>query len=167
MHGYPEQKAVILLSGGLDSSTVIAMAKHEGYDLYAMSFDYGQRLLFELEAARKIAHAFGAKEHLVIKTDLTRIGGSALTGDISVPKDRNMEALAGDIPITVSCSWGVDMTARENHYGEHGDRNCQSNNLFASVQHFAIYLSLTTFIFENRFVNIRAVLFLCIFKYKI
>lgn len=100
MHGYPEQKAVILLSGGLDSSTVIAMAKHEGYDLYAMSFDYGQRHLFELEAARKIAHAFGAKEHLVIKTDLTRIGGSALTGDISVPKDRNMEALAGDIPIT-------------------------------------------------------------------
>jgi 7-cyano-7-deazaguanine synthase len=100
MHGYPEQKAVILLSGGLDSSTVIAIAKHEGYDLYAMSFDYGQRHLFELEAARKIAHVFGAKEHLVIKTDLTRIGGSALTGDISVPKDRNMEALAGDIPIT-------------------------------------------------------------------
>ena len=100
MHGYPKQKAVILLSGGLDSSTVIAIAKHEGYDLYAMSFDYGQRHLFELEAARKIAHVFGAKEHLVIKTDLTRIGGSALTGDISVPKDRNMEALAGDIPIT-------------------------------------------------------------------
>ena len=100
MQGNPQQKAVILLSGGLDSSTVMAIAKHEGYDLYAMSFDYGQRHLFELEAAKKIARVFGATEHLVIKTDLTRIGGSALTCDISVPKDRNMEALSGDIPIT-------------------------------------------------------------------
>jgi 7-cyano-7-deazaguanine synthase len=100
MDGKPRQKAVILLSGGLDSSTVIAIAEHEGYDLYAMSFDYGQRHVFELEAAKKIARVFGAKEHLIIKTDLTRIGGSALTGDISVPKDRNMDTLAGDIPVT-------------------------------------------------------------------
>ena len=94
------KKAIILLSGGLDSTTVLAIAKHEGYDLYAMSFDYGQRHLFELAAANKIAHVFGVKKHLVVKTDLTRIGGSALTDDISVPKNRNMNAPEDEIPIT-------------------------------------------------------------------
>ena len=94
------KKAIILLSGGLDSTTVLAIAKHAAYDLYAMSFDYGQRHLFELEAAKKIAHVFGAKEHLVVNTDLTRIGGSALTDDISVPKDRNLDTPEDEIPIT-------------------------------------------------------------------
>ena len=93
MSGNKSKKAIILLSGGLDSTTVLAIAKHDGYDLYAMSFDYGQRHLFELDAANKIAHVFGVKEHLVVKTDLTRIGGSALTDDISVPKNRNMDEI--------------------------------------------------------------------------
>jgi len=94
------KKAIILLSGGLDSTTVIAMAKHAGYELYAMSFDYGQRHLFELQAAQKIALAYEVKTHLVVKTDLTRIGGSALTDTISVPKDRNMNAHEDEIPVT-------------------------------------------------------------------
>ncbi len=94
------KKAIILSSGGLDSTTVMAMAKHAGYDLYAMSFDYGQRHVFELQAAKKIAHAYGVKVHLVMKTDLTRIGGSALTGAISVPKDRNMDIVDNEIPVT-------------------------------------------------------------------
>jgi len=100
MNEIGNKKAIVLLSGGLDSTTVVAMVKHAGYDLYAISFDYGQRHLFELEAAKKIADVFGAKEHLVIKTDLTHIGGSALTDDISVPKDRNMDAPESEIPIT-------------------------------------------------------------------
>jgi len=94
------KKAIILLSGGLDSTTVLAIAKQDAYDLYAMSFDYGQRHLLELEAARKIAHVFGVKEHLVVKTDLTRIGGSALTDDISVPKNRKLDAPEDKIPVT-------------------------------------------------------------------
>ncbi|MFC1876532.1 7-cyano-7-deazaguanine synthase QueC [Thermodesulfobacteriota bacterium] len=94
------KKAIILLSGGLDSTTVLAIAKHEGYDLYAMSFDYGQRHLFELEAAQRITRAYGAKTHLVVKTDLTGIGGSALTDTISVPKDRNMDDDKDEIPVT-------------------------------------------------------------------
>jgi 7-cyano-7-deazaguanine synthase len=94
------KKAIILSSGGLDSTTVMAMARHAGYDLYAMSFDYGQRHLFELEAAKKIARAYGVKAHLIVKTDLTRIGGSALTDAISVPKNRNMNAGGDEIPNT-------------------------------------------------------------------
>jgi 7-cyano-7-deazaguanine synthase len=94
------KKAIILLSGGLDSTTVLAIAKHEGYDLYAMSFDYGQRHLFELEAAKKIADTFEVNAHLVVETDLTRIGGSALTDTIAVPKDRNLDKSEDDIPVT-------------------------------------------------------------------
>jgi 7-cyano-7-deazaguanine synthase len=94
------KKAIILLSGGLDSTTVMAMAKYAGYDLYAMSFDYAQRHIFELEAAKKIAHAYGVKAHLVVKTDLTSIGGSALTDAISVPKDRDINAGENEIPVT-------------------------------------------------------------------
>ncbi len=100
MNKEENKKAIILLSGGLDSTTVMAMAKHAGYDLYAMSFDYGQRHLFELEAAKNLAHAYGVKAHLLIETDLTRIGGSALTDTISVPKDRHMDADKNEIPVT-------------------------------------------------------------------
>lgn len=95
-----KKKAIILSSGGLDSTTVMAMAKHAGFDLYAMSFDYGQRHLYELEAAGKIARAYEVKVHLVVKTDLTGIGGSALTDAISVPKDRDMNDGKDAIPIT-------------------------------------------------------------------
>jgi len=79
------KKAVVLLSGGLDSSTCMAIAKNDGYEIYALSFDYGQRHDRELESARAIARHFGAKEHLILKMELDRIGGSALTdGSIEV-----------------------------------------------------------------------------------
>ncbi len=79
--------AVVLLSGGIDSSTAAAIAKSEGYDeLYALSFDYSQRHKLELESAKKVAESLGAKKHLIIKFDLREIGGSALTSEIEVPK---------------------------------------------------------------------------------
>jgi len=80
------EKAVVLLSGGIDSSTTCAVAKSEGYELYALSFDYSQRHIRELESARMVAAALGAKKHLVIKFNLRDIGGSALTSEIEVPK---------------------------------------------------------------------------------
>jgi 7-cyano-7-deazaguanine synthase len=89
-------KAVILISGGLDSATVIAQAKSEGYDCYALSFDYSQRHQVELNAAKRLCQQFGAKEHKVIKLDLSQIGGSALTDDsIAVPEDETT-----GIPVT-------------------------------------------------------------------
>ncbi len=80
------KKAVVLLSGGLDSATTMAIARSEGYELYALSFDYGQRHINELDRAKKVAGSMNAKKHLVINADLTGIGGSALTSDIEVPK---------------------------------------------------------------------------------
>lgn len=79
-------KAVVLLSGGIDSTTTMAIAKAEGYELYAMSFDYGQRHRRELESAKRIADNLGTKKHLIIRFDLREIGGSALTSEIEVPK---------------------------------------------------------------------------------
>lgn len=80
------KKAVVLLSGGIDSSTTAAIAKDEGYEVYALSFDYNQRHKIELEAAKKVALSLKVKKHLVIKFDLREIGGSALTSEIEVPK---------------------------------------------------------------------------------
>ena len=95
------KKAVVLLSGGLDSSTCMAIAKNDGYEIYALSFDYGQRHDRELESARAIARHFGAKEHLILKMELDRIGGSALTDEsIEVPENRDEEHMAEDIPVT-------------------------------------------------------------------
>lgn len=82
------KKAVVLLSGGIDSSTTAAIAKAEGYNIYALSFDYSQRHRLELESAKKVAESLGARRHLIIKFDLREIGGSALTADIEVPKVR-------------------------------------------------------------------------------
>ena len=93
-------KAVVLSSGGLDSTTVMAIAKHAGFAIYSLSFDYGQRHAFELESARKVAKAFGAQEHLVINIDLKKIGGSALTDDIDVPKTGTEASRAEGIPVT-------------------------------------------------------------------
>ncbi|MGZ8941047.1 MAG: 7-cyano-7-deazaguanine synthase, partial [Limisphaerales bacterium] len=90
-------EAVVLLSGGLDSATVLAIAKSEGHALNAISFDYGQRHRSELEAARRVAAAVGVARHVVIALDLRAIGGSALTGDIPVPKDA-LDAV--NIPVT-------------------------------------------------------------------
>jgi 7-cyano-7-deazaguanine synthase len=95
----PARKAVCLLSGGLDSSTCLALARREGYTCYALSFDYGQRHQIELEAAARVAETLGAARHLVVKIDLRVFGGSALTSDIAVPKGREPGAMA-DIPVT-------------------------------------------------------------------
>ncbi|MBW2118532.1 MAG: 7-cyano-7-deazaguanine synthase QueC, partial [Deltaproteobacteria bacterium] len=95
-----EKKAVVLLSGGLDSTTVMAIARSEGYEIYGLSFRYGQRHALELEAARRVAKALGAKEHLVMDIDLAKIGGSALTGDIEVPKGRDEGEMKREIPVT-------------------------------------------------------------------
>lgn len=82
------KKAVALLSGGIDSSTALAVAKSEGYELYALSFDYGQRHKRELDSAGTVASSLGVQKHLIIRFDLREIGGSALTSEIEVPKDR-------------------------------------------------------------------------------
>lgn len=94
------KKAVVLSSGGLDSTTVMAIAKHAGFELYSISFDYGQRHSFELEAARKVAETFGVNKHMVLNIDLKKIGGSALTDNIEVPKAKTEESMAAEIPVT-------------------------------------------------------------------
>jgi 7-cyano-7-deazaguanine synthase len=88
--------AVCLLSGGLDSATCLAFARREGFECYALSFDYGQRHRIELDAAARIVASFGAARHLIIPIDLRMFGGSALTGDVEVPKT----GVAGGIPVT-------------------------------------------------------------------
>ncbi len=93
-------KAVVLSSGGLDSTTVLAMAKSQGYELFSLSFNYGQRHAFELQAAEKVAAAMAVKRHLVVGVDLKPIGGSALTDDIAVPKNRSESLMAAAIPVT-------------------------------------------------------------------
>jgi len=94
-------KAVVLLSGGLDSATVLAMARADGFDAYALSFSYGQRHAWELECAKRVAAALGAKEHRTAQIDLRAFGGSALTAEIDVPKGRSeAEMAAHEIPIT-------------------------------------------------------------------
>ncbi|MBI5788122.1 MAG: 7-cyano-7-deazaguanine synthase QueC [Candidatus Schekmanbacteria bacterium] len=93
-------KAVVLLSGGLDSSTCLAMARQQRYTSYALSFNYGQRHARELESARKVANALQVKEHLIIDINLRSIGGSALTADISVPKARPAVQIGAGIPVT-------------------------------------------------------------------
>jgi 7-cyano-7-deazaguanine synthase len=93
-------KSVVLLSGGLDSSTCLALAKAKGFATHALSFDYGQRHKVELDAARRVASALGAAQHLILPLDLRPIGGSALTADIPVPKGRSINGMGRDIPIT-------------------------------------------------------------------
>ncbi|MBN2022672.1 MAG: 7-cyano-7-deazaguanine synthase QueC [Pirellulales bacterium] len=95
-----EKPAVILLSGGLDSATTAAVARAEGFALYALSIDYGQRHRFELTAAARVAQAIGARQHVTLSIDLARFGGSALTGAIAVPKDRAPAEMDREIPVT-------------------------------------------------------------------
>ncbi|KAB8182121.1 7-cyano-7-deazaguanine synthase QueC [Nonomuraea phyllanthi] len=94
------EPAVVLLSGGLDSATVLAIAKHEGYRLHALSFRYGQRHGVELAAARRVAEQFGVERHVVADIDLRLFGGSALTADIAVPRHRHVDELDDSIPVT-------------------------------------------------------------------
>ncbi|HEX4637999.1 MAG TPA: 7-cyano-7-deazaguanine synthase QueC [Chthoniobacterales bacterium] len=92
--------AVVLLSGGLDSATALAIARAQGYEIYALSFDYGQRHRRELEVAKKIAQSLGAKQHRIVKIDKQIFGGSALTDDVDVPKARSENEIRAGIPIT-------------------------------------------------------------------
>jgi 7-cyano-7-deazaguanine synthase len=93
-------KAICLLSGGLDSTTCLALALRQGYECYALSFDYGQRHRIELESARRVAAAMEVKQHVIMPIDLRVFGGSALTADIDVPKSRGVAEMSKGIPIT-------------------------------------------------------------------
>src|SRR5437870_10391183 len=94
------KRTVVLLSGGIDSTTTLAIAIAEGYEAFALSFDYGQRHQIETDAARRVADSLGAKEHRVAKIDLRVFGGSALTDDVDVPKKRSEKEIAHGIPVT-------------------------------------------------------------------
>ncbi|MEZ5727415.1 MAG: 7-cyano-7-deazaguanine synthase QueC [Burkholderiaceae bacterium] len=93
-------KAVVLLSGGLDSSTVLAIARDQGFEPCALSFRYGQRHAIELDYARRVARAMGVENHVVAEIDLRVFGGSALTSDIAVPKDRPATEISHGVPVT-------------------------------------------------------------------
>lgn len=93
-------KAVLLLSGGLDSTTLLAHAVHDGFDVFAMTFRYGQRHVTEIDAARRVAAHYPVRDHVIVDIDLRTFGGSALTSDIAVPKDRGASEMSRGIPIT-------------------------------------------------------------------
>jgi 7-cyano-7-deazaguanine synthase len=94
------KRAVVLLSGGLDSAATLAIAKEEGYEVFALSFRYGQRHEIEIVAAQKVAKSVGVSEHCVLEIDLRAFGGSALTDTIDVPKNRGEDEIASGIPVT-------------------------------------------------------------------
>jgi 7-cyano-7-deazaguanine synthase len=96
----PGSKAVVLASGGIDSSTVLALARRQGYEIYALTFDYGQRHQHELAAARRVVSSLGARQHVLARIDLRVFGGSALTADLNVPKGRLLERGSSAIPVT-------------------------------------------------------------------
>jgi len=97
---HPVPRAVVLLSGGVDSTTTLALAARQGFELYALTFRYGQRHEAEIEAARRVARALRVARHEIVAFDLRRFGGSALTDDIAVPKDRAPRDMANGIPVT-------------------------------------------------------------------
>jgi 7-cyano-7-deazaguanine synthase len=92
--------AVVLLSGGIDSTTTLAIARHEGFRLHALTFQYGQRHAIEVEAARRVAQAYAVERHVIVPMDLRLFGGSALTDDLDVPKGRSPDDIARGIPVT-------------------------------------------------------------------
>ena len=119
-----QRPAVVLLSGGLDSTTVLAMARHAGYELHAISFRYGQRHQHEIAAAQHIAKQAGVRRHVVIDIDLRQFGGSALTSDLAVPKHESVDEIGGGIPITyvparntvflsLALAWAETLEARD------------------------------------------------------
>jgi len=114
------KKAVVLLSGGLDSATVLAMAKSQGYDCYALSLDYGQRHAAELNAARNVADHFQVKQHQIVKLDLRQFGGSALTDDaIAVPEEQTSDIPVTYVParntifLSLALAWAETLDARD------------------------------------------------------
>ena len=94
------RRAVVLLSGGLDSATTLAIARADGFELYALSFSYGQRHAAEIDSAGRVARSIGVRKHIIAQIDLGAFGGSALTDDIDVPLDRTPDQIAGEIPVT-------------------------------------------------------------------
>jgi 7-cyano-7-deazaguanine synthase len=94
------QRAIVLLSGGIDSATTLALAREQGFAVHALSFEYGQRHGIEIDAARKLARALGAAEHRVVRIDLRSFGGSALTDDMAVPKNRSTDEIEREIAVT-------------------------------------------------------------------
>jgi 7-cyano-7-deazaguanine synthase len=98
--GATKKKAVVLSSGGIDSTTAMAIARAEGFAIYSLSFRYGQRHVLELDSAHKVSKAMEAKEHLIVDIDLAKIGGSALTGVFEVPKGRDSKEMEREIPVT-------------------------------------------------------------------
>lgn len=95
-----EKRAVVLLSGGLDSTTTLAIARSKGFDVFALTANYGQRHQVEIEFAKRIAEQFGMRKHSIIDIDLRQFGGSALTDEIEVPKNRSIDEMKDEIPVT-------------------------------------------------------------------
>ena len=122
-------KAIVLLSGGLDSTTTLAIAKSSGYDLFAISFNYGQRHKIELERAKIVAREIKTKEHRIINIDLRQFGGSALTDDINVPTHRGDEKMSTSIPITYVPARNTIFLSYALAYAE----VIQCNNIFIGV----------------------------------
>ena len=122
-------KAIVLLSGGLDSTTTLAIAKNSGYDLFAISFNYGQRHKIELERAKTVAREIKTKEHRIIDIDLRQFGGSALTDDIDVPTHREDEKMSISIPITYVPARNTIFLSYALAYAE----VTQCNNIFIGV----------------------------------
>lgn len=113
-----QKEAVVLLSGGLDSTTALAIAQAEGYACSCLSFRYGQRQEIELERARRIAERLGVRRHLILRLDLDAIGGSALTADIAVPKDRAPGKMGEEIPVTYVPARNIIFLAHALAWGE-------------------------------------------------
>ncbi len=134
-------KAIVLLSGGVDSTTTLAIARSRGFDVYALTFQYGQRHAAEIEAAQRVAAAVGVTRHEVIGFDLRRFGGSALTGDLAVPKGRALDEMTQAIPATYvparntiflsfALAWAETLGANDifigvNHYDYSGYPDCR------------------------------------------
>jgi 7-cyano-7-deazaguanine synthase len=127
-HSTSRAKAVVLLSGGLDSATALAVARDEGFECFALSIDYGQRHAAELDAARRLSIALGATRHAIVRVDLRAIGGSALTDSIDVPKDRSESQIGSGIPVTyvparnltmlsIAIGWAETLGSRDVYIG--------------------------------------------------
>lgn len=122
-------RAIVLLSGGLDSATTAAIARADGHELYALSVDYGQRHRHELVAAARVARSLGAREHKTVHIDLSTFGGSALTDQIAVPKDRDESQMSAGIPVTYVPARNTVLLAAALAYAE----VCEASSIYLGV----------------------------------